>query len=82
VRCPLAAQKSSCRFLGHGVIYSPFSDVDSDNSMHSIKKINATRAARVLVCGREAMTSSGYSDVTTMRLRFAAKHHDRQVRKG
>jgi (p)ppGpp synthase/HD superfamily hydrolase len=35
-----------------------------------------------MVRDREAMTADGYSDVINHALAFAAKHHDRQVRKG
>ncbi len=35
-----------------------------------------------MVRDREAMTAAGYSDVINHALAFAAKHHDRQVRKG
>lgn len=35
-----------------------------------------------MVRDREAMTVAGYSDVINHALAFAAKHHDRQVRKG
>jgi (p)ppGpp synthase/HD superfamily hydrolase len=35
-----------------------------------------------VVRDREAMTATGYSDVINHALAFAAKHHDRQVRKG